>query len=60
MIEKIKKLEKAKQKKQFENSKDPSVLFMKEQMKNGNQNPKLNPYHLRSNGMMDSVLTVDT
>jgi len=30
MIEKIKKMEKEKKKKEFENSKDPSIMFMKE------------------------------
>jgi len=30
MIEKIKKMEKEKKKKEFENSKDPSIRFMRE------------------------------
>ena len=55
-------MEKEKKKKEFENSKDPSIMFMKEQMKSAQSNPKLNPYFLakQRDSMMQSILSVDT
>lgn len=46
-------------KKQFEDSKDPAIRYLREATKSAKTNPKVNPYAIKEL-MKQSVLTEDT